>query len=180
VLTAGQARPLSPTKLKYPKLDFDRSTTEVGLPLLLTLQAMELINFQLQEDLHAAEMKVSEQTDEIYKLRMELEARPLKPNARIVELQEQVSGLQLIACKCQRGCVLPRTPNDLTACLIPIADYDRHLREPTRKVREDVEKEFSGKLASLERQLESKRIWAERLDENVRAVTAENRDLQNV
>ena len=58
-----------------------------------------------------------------------------------------------------------------------VADYERHLREPTRKVREDVEKEWSGKVSKLESQLESKRIWANRLDENFRAVTAENKDM---
>ena len=60
------------------------------------------------------------------------------------------------------------------------ADYERHLREPSRKVREDVEKEWSGRVSKLESQLESKRIWANRLDENVRALTAENREMREV
>jgi centromeric protein E len=54
------------------------------------------------------------------------------------------------------------------------------LREPSRKVKEDVEKEWRGKVEKLEEQLESKHIWACRLDENVRAVTAENKILKAV
>ncbi len=65
-------------------------------------------------------------------------------------------------------------------CLPWLADYERHLREPSRKVRDDVEREWSLKVSKLEDQLESKRIWANRLDENVRAVSAENKDLQTV
>lgn len=52
---------------------------------------------QLHEDLHAAELRNSEQQDEISRLRSELEARPLHPEKRIVELQDEVSGLKLIA-----------------------------------------------------------------------------------
>lgn len=59
-------------------------------------------------------------------------------------------------------------------------DYERHLAEPSRKVREDVEKEYGPKIAKLKAALESKRIWADRLDENIRAVTAENRELKTV
>ncbi|ORX37049.1 P-loop containing nucleoside triphosphate hydrolase protein [Kockovaella imperatae] len=135
----GMARPLSPTKLKYPKLDFDKSTTE------------------LQEDLHAAQLKIADQEDEIARLGWELELRPRDVDSRVADLQEEVAGLKLIA-----------------------ADYERHLREPTRKVREDVEREFAAKVTKLESQLESKRIWANRLDENFRAVTAENKELQAV
>lgn len=59
-------------------------------------------------------------------------------------------------------------------------DYERNLREPSRKVREDVEKEYIGKMKTLENQLDSKKIWANRLDENVRFLTAENKQLQAV
>ncbi|RSH90768.1 Kinesin-like protein kip2 [Saitozyma podzolica] len=134
--THGQARPLSPTKLTYPKLDFDKSTTD------------------LQEDLHAAQLRNAEQEDEIARLRLELEARPINPDARIIELQDEIAGLRMIA-----------------------ADYERHLLEPSRKVRDDVEKEWKTKVDKLEAQLESKKIWANRLDENFRAVTTENKQL---
>lgn len=74
-----QARPLSPTKLKYPRLDFDRSTTE------------------LQEDLHASELKISEMEEEVALLKRELEARPSDPDAKIMQLQHEVAGLRMIA-----------------------------------------------------------------------------------
>jgi centromeric protein E len=43
-----------------------------------------------------------------------------------------------------------------------------------------VEQEWKSRVEKLEAQLESKKIWANRLDENVRAVTAENKALQSV
>ncbi|KAK8858917.1 hypothetical protein IAR55_003148 [Kwoniella newhampshirensis] len=129
--------PPSPAKMKYPKLDFDRSAAE------------------LQEALHAEQLERAELEDEVARLRAELATRPLEPNAQLVQLQNEVSELRLIA-----------------------DDYERHLREPSRKVREDVEKEYIGKIRALENQLDSKKIWANRLDENIRHVSAENKTLQ--
>ncbi|WVQ84221.1 hypothetical protein IAT38_006372 [Cryptococcus sp. DSM 104549] len=129
--------PPSPAKLKFPKLEYDRSSAD------------------LQEELHAEQLCRAELEDEVARLRAELATRPLEPNAQIVQLQNEVSELRFIA-----------------------DDYERHLREPTRKVKEDVEKEFAGKMKTLENQLDSKKIWANRLDENVRFLTAENRDLK--
>lgn len=102
--------------------------------------------------------------------------RPRDPNARVVELQDELDQYKLIA-----GMSLHL--GHVTAIRGPRADpgvddYERHLAEPTRKVREDVEKEYAPKIAKLESALESKRIWANRLDENIRAVTVENKDLQ--
>lgn len=59
-------------------------------------------------------------------------------------------------------------------------DYERNLREPAQKVKEDVEREWKGRVQRLESQLESKTIWANRLDENFRAVSAENKLLRAV
>lgn len=129
-------RPLSPSRLKYPQLDFDKTSVA------------------LREELHAAELRVSEQEEEIARLKAELEVRPLNPDQRCIELQDEVNQLRMIA-----------------------ADYERHLREPSRKVREDVDREWAGKYSKLESQLESKTIWANRLDENVRHVTAQKRIL---
>ncbi|KIR52974.1 centromeric protein E [Cryptococcus gattii Ru294] len=129
--------PPSPATMKYPKLDYDRSTAE------------------LQEELHAEQLCRAELEDEVARLREELATRPLEPNAQIIQLRNENSELKLIA-----------------------DDYERNLREPSRKVREDVEKEYIGKMKTLENQLDSKKIWANRLDENVRFLTAENKQLQ--
>ena len=59
-------------------------------------------------------------------------------------------------------------------------DYERHLIEPHPKVREDVEKEYLPKIARLQSALEAKTIWANRLHENINAVTVENKDLRMV
>ncbi len=140
----------------------------------MSCHPVPLTAFQLQEDLHAAELRISEQQDEISRLRSELDSRPLNAEKRTVELQDEVSGLKMIAGEFSRHSI----GSELTCG--NSADYERHLREPSRKVREDVEREWSVKLSKLEDQLESKRIWANRLDENVRAVTAENKELQTV
>lgn len=42
---------------------------------------------------------MSDQQDEISRLRSELETRPINPEKRILELQDEVSGLKLIAGK---------------------------------------------------------------------------------
>jgi centromeric protein E len=89
-----------------------------------------------------------------------------------MQLQNEVGGLKLIAGEC-------RCSGFQTHLLMP-ADYERHLLEPSRKVREDVEKEYLAKVSKLETQLESKKIWANRLDENVRALSVENREYQAV
>lgn len=52
--------------------------------------------------------------------------------------------------------------------------------EPHPKVREDVEKEYLPKIAKLQSALEAKTIWANRLHENMNAVTVENKDLRMV
>lgn len=123
------------------------------------------------------------------RLRYELEARSVKPNERILALQDEVAGLKLIAGMflhfllllpllwISMGSLARQGMSKADKCL---DDYERHLREPSRKVKEDVEKEWKGKVEKLEESLNSKHIWACRLDENVRAVTAENKILKAV
>lgn len=55
---------------------------------------------QLQEDLHAAEMRVADQEEEITRLKAELERRPFEPEARILELQDEIDQLKMIAGMC--------------------------------------------------------------------------------
>lgn len=65
--------------MKYPKLDYDRSTAE------------------LQEELHAEQLCRAELEDEVARLREELATRPLEPNAQIIQLRNENSELKLIA-----------------------------------------------------------------------------------
>lgn len=130
------ARPLSPTKLKYPKLDLAKSTSG------------------LQEELHSAELRITEQEDEIARLKAELDVRPVNPDERCLKLQDEVNQLRMIA-----------------------DDYERHLREPSRKVREDVDKEWNAKHKKVLDQLESKTIWANRLHNNMIVIEEEKRML---
>ncbi|WWC62984.1 uncharacterized protein I303_105582 [Kwoniella dejecticola CBS 10117] len=110
---------------------------------------------ELLEELHAEQLHRAELEDEVARLKAELGTRPIEPNKEIVNLRNEVAELRLIA-----------------------DDYERHLLEPSRKVRADVEKEFGEKLKTLENQLDSKKIWANRLDENVRFITQENKALE--
>ena len=43
-----------------------------------------------------------------------------------------------------------------------------------------MEREYAGRTTDLERQLESKTTWAHRLDDNIRAITRENKELASV
>ncbi|WWC88295.1 uncharacterized protein L201_003203 [Kwoniella dendrophila CBS 6074] len=110
---------------------------------------------ELLEELHAEQLHRAELEDEVARLKAELATRPIEPNKEIVTLRNEVAELRLIA-----------------------DDYERHLLEPSRKVRADVEKEFNDKMKNLENQLDSKKIWANRLDENVRFITQENKALE--
>ncbi|WVW85104.1 hypothetical protein I302_107141 [Kwoniella bestiolae CBS 10118] len=110
---------------------------------------------ELLEELHAEQLHRAELEDEVARLKAELATRPVEPNKEIVGLRNEVAELRLIA-----------------------DDYERHLLEPSRKVRADVEKEFADKMKTLENQLDSKKIWANRLDENVRFITQENKALE--
>jgi hypothetical protein len=46
-------------------------------------------------------------------------------------------------------------------------DYERHLREPSQKLREDVRREFADEIKKLQGLVESKQIWAESLHEQL-------------
>lgn len=126
------ARPLSPAKLKYH--------VDMAKPEAI-----------LREQLHEAEMKAAEQAEEIERLKAALDARPQEPNRKIMELQDEVNQLRMIA-----------------------ADYERHLRDPDKKVKEDVEREWVGKYQRLEEKLRVKSAYALRLDENCRVLTETN------
>jgi hypothetical protein len=52
---------------------------------------------QLQEELSAAQLKASKQEAEIAKLKAELAIRPRDPDARVVELSNEIEHFKLIA-----------------------------------------------------------------------------------
>lgn len=56
-----------------------------------------LTKSQLQEEVHAASLRLSEQELEIKRLKQELAMRPKDPNARVVELQDELDQYKLIA-----------------------------------------------------------------------------------
>jgi centromeric protein E len=52
---------------------------------------------QLQEEVHEAQRKIAGQEEEIVKLKAALAARPRNPDARVLELQQEIQGFKLIA-----------------------------------------------------------------------------------
>lgn len=142
-----------------------------------------LMKIQLREDLHAAQLKTTKLQDDNIRLKYELEARHAKPDERIMTLMDEVAGLKMIAGTCSAVCsspCFPMLPVIFQSLLTGTEDYERNLLEPSRKVKEDVEREWKGKVDKLEQQLENKQIWACRLDDKVRALTEENATLKNV
>lgn len=57
----------------------------------------EVAYHQLQEDLHAAQLKMAEQEEEVARLKAELAIRPRDPDARVRELQDELDQYKLIA-----------------------------------------------------------------------------------
>ena len=49
--------------------------------------------------MHAAELRLASQEEEITRLRMELEARPTDPHATVLKMQAEISQLKMIAGK---------------------------------------------------------------------------------
>jgi hypothetical protein len=56
-----------------------------------------VLTVQLQEELSAAQLKASKQEAEIAKLKAELSVRPRNPDARVVELSNEIEHFKLIA-----------------------------------------------------------------------------------
>jgi uncharacterized small protein (DUF1192 family) len=49
------------------------------------------------DDSRVRVLQIAKQADEITRLKSELDARPVNPDARIVQLQDEVAGLKMIA-----------------------------------------------------------------------------------
>jgi centromeric protein E len=52
---------------------------------------------KLQEEVHEAQRKIAGQEEEIKKLKAALASRPRNPDARVLELQQELQGYKLIA-----------------------------------------------------------------------------------
>jgi hypothetical protein len=57
----------------------------------------DMLTSQLQEEVHEAQRKIAGQEEEIVKLKAALASRPRNPDARVLELQQELQGFKLIA-----------------------------------------------------------------------------------
>lgn len=116
---------------------------------------------QLQQELLGARLQLESQSNQILSLEATLLARPALPTSAPEDEKDK-----LIA---EQG----RTIRELE---IVVRGYEDNLGEPLRAVREDVEKEWQGKLAAERRVVEEKEAWAGELvrqlekEKKVRAV----------
>ena len=85
-----------------PKLDYGKSTAEVSLRTNIWDDALSFEDLcsadeQLQEELHAAQSRLTQRDDEVAQLQRELARRPVDVDGRIEELQDEVGQLKMIA-----------------------------------------------------------------------------------
>lgn len=103
---------------------------------------------QLQQELLGARRQLESQANQILSLEAALLARPeLPPDAPetekdklIAEQQKSIRELEIVVC-----------------------GYEDNLGEPLRQVREDVEREWEGRLAAEVKRREEKEVWANEL-----------------
>jgi centromeric protein E len=135
------SRPTSPTKL-----DFDLSPYQVSPAV--NRKAAVLSSSQLQQELLAARRQLDTQTTQILSLEAALAARPVLPaDAQPSEKDRLLEEQRL-------------TIEDLRRA---ISGFEANLGEPLRKVKEDVEEEFRGKIAQLDSAKNEADAWAEEL-----------------
>ncbi|KAJ7761484.1 kinesin-like protein [Mycena maculata] len=104
--------------------------------------------YQLQQELLAARLQLESQSNQILSLEATLLARPALPPSAPEDEKDR-----LIA---EQG----RAIRELE---IVVRGYEENLGEPLRAVREDVEKEWQGKLDAERRVVEEKEAWAAEL-----------------
>ncbi|KAJ7459870.1 kinesin-like protein [Mycena latifolia] len=101
--------------------------------------------YQLQQELLAARLQLESQSNQILSLEATLLARPPLPASAPEDEKDKLIAEQ------------QRTIRELE---IVVRGYEENLGEPLRAVREDVEKEWQGKLDAERRVIEEKEAWA--------------------
>ena len=140
----SQSRPVSPSKL-----DFDASPFQV-CQTSASVVKRRLNNYlpQLQQELLSAHRTIETQATQILSLEAALHSRPPLLPTSATEKD------QLIAEQA-------KTIRELE---IVVAGYEENLGEPLRQVREDVEKEWEGRVEEERRRREEKEVWARELE----------------
>ena len=112
------------------------------------MQFDDIHNVQLQQELLAARRQLESQGNQILSLEAALLARPeLPPDAPEMEKDKLIADQQ----------------KSIRELEIVVRGYEDNLGEPLRQVREDVEREWEGRLAAEVKRREEKEVWATEL-----------------
>lgn len=136
-----ESRPSSPIKI-----DFDMSPYQVCLIFsCLLCFVLTCDSLQLQQELLTARLQVESQATQILSLEAALESRPPLPAS---------------APESEKDRMIQDQAKTIRELEIVVLGYEENLGEPLRAVREDVEKEWMGKLDEEIQKREEKERWA--------------------
>ncbi|KAF9222920.1 kinesin-domain-containing protein [Gyrodon lividus] len=133
------------TKLILTSQTVDESKGDESRPASPSKVDFDMSPYQLQQELLAARRQLESQATQILSLEAALLARPeLPPDAPETEKDKLIADQQ-------------KTIRELE---IVVCGYEDNLGEPLRQVREDVEREWEGRLAEEVKRREEKQAWA--------------------
>ncbi|KAJ3514351.1 hypothetical protein NLJ89_g2420 [Agrocybe chaxingu] len=134
------------TKLILTSATVDESKESDSRPSSPVKIDFDMSPYQLQQELLAARLQLETQANQILSLEASLLARPPLPADAPSEEKDKLIAEQA---------------KSIRELEIVVRGYEDNLGEPLRKVKEDVEKEWSEKLAEERRKREEKERWAE-------------------
>ncbi|KAF9240174.1 P-loop containing nucleoside triphosphate hydrolase protein [Melanogaster broomeanus] len=136
------------TKLILTSQTVDESSGADSRPASPSKVDFDMSPYQLQQELLATRRQLESQATQILSLEAALLARPeLPPDAPETEKDKLIAEQQ-------------KTIRELE---IVVSGYEDNLGEPLRQVREDVEREWEGRLAEEVKRREEKEVWAAEL-----------------
>ncbi|KAH9851824.1 kinesin-domain-containing protein [Lenzites betulinus] len=136
------------TKLILTSQTVDENKGDESRPASPAKVDFDMSPYQLQQELLAARRELETQATQILSLEAALLARPqLPPDAPEGEKDR----------------LLTEQAKTIRELEIVVKGYEENLGEPLRAVREDVEKEWSGRLEKEIRAREEKEVWADEL-----------------
>ncbi|KAI0632210.1 kinesin-domain-containing protein [Trametes polyzona] len=136
------------TKLILTSQTVDENKGDESRPASPAKVDFDMSPYQLQQELLAARRQLETQATQILSLEAALLARPqLPPDAPESEKDK----------------LLAEQAKTIRELEIVVKGYEENLGEPLRAVREDVEKEWAGRLEKEVRAREEKEVWADEL-----------------
>ncbi|KJA20164.1 hypothetical protein HYPSUDRAFT_142672 [Hypholoma sublateritium FD-334 SS-4] len=156
----GRIQQLTKLILTSATIDENKEGDSESRPASPVKIDFDMSPYQLQQELLAARLQVESQANQILSLEASLLARPSLPADATSDEKDRLIAEQT------------KTIRELE---IAIRGYEDNLGEPLRKVKEDVEKEWSEKLEEEKKKNEKSERWAE---EVVKALEKEKKTRQ--